>query len=404
MDCEAGLRAENHAFMNTIPSISSASNAPTAEDVDMKIRWLHEEATRRSGLSDFGPDDYLTPMRMLVEEMDKIAMSEAGRTFWCEELIGTLIPRAAREKNWQEHPKWQEQEIRKPLVICGVPRTGTTALHKVMSIDPQFQGLENWLSIWPMPRPPREQWSQHTGYRLAAEILQARGAQIPGLTSQHEVIVDEVDECMEVMKLGFINNRFPELALIPDYDAFFQSQDELAQYRELADTLKLIGLNDHRPWLLKNPGHFVGIETLLQVFPDARVIVTHRDPLRALASLNSILSHPRKLISPDLDLHLPGKRDIDYWSKGVDAMRKARAERPTEQFHDVDHAEFHRDPISTIRKIYDYFGLSLDMRTERRMRIWISENPVGKHGEHAYDPADYGLNAAEVSAAFKGWS
>ena len=372
-------------------------------DVDAEIRALHEEATRRSGLSDFGGDDYLAPMRMLVEEMNKLTMCDAGRDFWREELIGTLIPRAAREKSWKEHPEWQNQKISKPLVICGVPRTGTTALQKVMSIDPQFQGLENWLSIWPMPRPPREEWSQHLGYRLAAGILEARGAKIPGLTSQHEVVVDEVDECMEVMKLGFVNNRFPELAMIRDYDAFFQAQDELTQYRELADTLKLIGLNDDRPWLLKNPGHFVGIETLLKVFPDARVIVTHRDPLKALASLNSILSHPRKLIDPEIDLHVLGQRDLDYWSKGVEAMRRAGAQRPADQFHDVAHSDFHGDPIGTIRDIYDHFDLTLDEVTEERMRAWIAANPAGKHGEHCYEPGDYGLDAKQVRAAFKDW-
>lgn len=373
-------------------------------DVDAEIRTLHEETTRRSGLSDFGPPDYLPPLRMLVEEMNKLSLDEGARQFWREELIGTLIPRAAREKAFKDHPEWRQGEISKPLVICGLPRTGTTALHKVMSIDSQFQGLENWLSIWPMPRPPRAEWGRHLGYRLAAAILETRGAQIPGLTSQHEVVVDEVDECMEVMKLGFVNNRFPELASIPEYDEFFQAQDELTQYRELAETLKLIGLNDDRPWLLKNPGHFVGIETLLKVFPDARVIVTHRDPLKALASLNSILSHPRKLIEPNLDLRRLGRRDVEYWSKGVDAMRRARATRPSEQFLDVAHSDFHGDPIGTINAIYDHFGLVLDERTEQRMSTWIADNPAGKHGAHTYDPGEYGLNAEEVCAAFKDWS
>ena len=162
-------------------------------------------------------------------------------------------------------------------------------------------------------------------------------------------------------------------------------------------------MNDDRPWLLKNPGHFVGIETLLKVFPDARVIVTHRDPLKALASLNSILSHPRKLIDPEINLHVLGQRDLDYWSKGVEAMRRARAERPADQFHDVAHSDFHSDPIGTIRAIYDHFGLTLDEVTEERMRTWIAANPAGKHGEHCYEPGDYGLDAKHVRAAFKDW-
>jgi hypothetical protein len=339
---------------------------------------------------------------MLVEAMNSVVTSEAGRRFWRQELIGTLIPRAARALGWNRHPEYRERRIERPLVICGVPRTGTTALHKVMSIDPQFQGLENWLSIWPMPRPPRDEWPEQPGYRIAADMLAARGATIPGLTSQHEVVVDEVDECMEVLKLGFVNNRYPSLSLIPEYDAWFQSLSELPWYREMADTYRLIGLNDERTWLLKNPGHFVSIDALLEVFPDAQVIVTHRDPWRALGSLCSIISHPRQLTVPGIDLKQTGPRELGYWSKGVEPMAKARAERPAEQFYDVDHADFHRDPIGTLRGIYDHFGYVLTDETAERMRRWLAANPAGKYGDHTYDPSDYGLDPDEVRAAFPG--
>jgi len=369
-------------------------------DVDAEIAWLHEEATRRSGLTDFGPDDYLAPLRMLVEAMNTVTTTEAGRAYWREELVGTLIPRAARELGWKQHPEYRTRKIARPLVICGVPRTGTTALHKVMSIDPQFQGLENWLSIWPMPRPPREKWAEQPGYKIAAKMLAERGATIPGLTSQHEVVVDEVDECMEVLKLGFVNNRYPSLSLLPEYDSWFQSLSELPWYREMADTYRLIGLNDDRPWLLKNPGHFVSIDALLEVLPDAQVIVTHRDPYKALGSLCSILSHPRQLTVPGIDLRLTGLRELGYWSKGVAPMAKARANRPAEQFYDVDHASFHADPIGTIRGIYAYFGYTLTDEVADRMRSWLAANPAGKHGDHVYDPMDYGLDRDDVRAAF----
>jgi hypothetical protein len=371
-------------------------------NVDAEIAALHAEATRRSGLSDFGADDYLAPLRMLVEAMNTVTTGEEGRVYWREELVGTLIPRAARHMGWQQHPEYRERTIARPLVICGVPRTGTTALHKVMSIDPQFQGLENWLSIWPMPRPPRDQWAGQPGYKIAAEMLEARGATIPGLTSQHEVVVDEVDECMEVLKLGFVNNRYPSLSLIEEYDSWFQSLSELPQYREMADTYRLIGLNDDRPWLLKNPGHFVSIDALLEVFPDAQVIVTHRDPYKALGSLCSILEHPRRLTVPDLDVKRMGPRELGYWSKGVEPMARARAARPEAQFHDVDHADFHADPIRTIRGIYGHFGYTLSDEVAERMRRWLAANPAGKHGDHRYDPADFGLDREEVRAAFPG--
>jgi hypothetical protein len=369
-------------------------------DVDAEIAALHAEAARRSGLTDFGPDDYLQPLRMLVETMNSVNTSEAGRAYWREELVGTLIPRAARHLGWKQHPDYRDEKIEKPLVICGVPRTGTTALHKVMSIDPQFQGLENWLSIWPMPRPPREEWAEQPGYKIAAKMLEERGATIPGLTSQHEVVVDEVDECMEVLKLGFVNNRYPSISLIPEYDTWFQSLDELVQYREMADTYRLIGLHDDRPWLLKNPGHIVSIDALLTVFPDAQIVFTHRDPYKALGSLCSILEHPRRLTVPDLDPRLMGPRELGYWSQGDAAMASARARCPKDQFYDVDHASFHADPIGTLAGIYDHFGYDLSDEVADRMRTWLAANPAGKHGDHLYDPADFGLDRDEVKAAF----
>ncbi|MCX7864888.1 MAG: sulfotransferase [Novosphingobium sp.] len=369
-------------------------------DVKAEIAWLHAEATRRSGLSDFGPEDYLAPLAMLVEAMNTVVTSEAGRAFWREELVGTLIPRAARHLGWKRNPAYREVRLEKPLVICGLPRTGTTALHKVMSIDPQFQGLENWLAIWPMPRPPREHWPDHPGYRIAAQMLADRGAAIPGLTSQHEVVVDEVDECMEVLKLGFVSNRYPSLSLIPDYDVWFQSLDELPWYREMADTYRLIGLHDDRPWLLKNPGHIVSIDALLAVFPDARVIVTHRDPWLALGSLCSILSHPRRLTVPGIDLRQTGPRELAYWSKGEAAMARARAACPQGQFLDIDHADFYSDPMQAIERIYRHFGLELTDEVAGRMRAWLAANPAGKHGGHSYDPAAFGLDSAAVRAAF----
>jgi hypothetical protein len=219
---------------------------------------------------------------------------------------------------------------------------------------------------------------------------------MPGMMAQHEVVVDEVDECMELLSLDFVNNRYPSMAYVPDYDRWFQAQDEAPVYRRFADTLRLIGLRDDRTWLLKNPGHFVEIEALLAVFPDARIVVTHRDPVKSMGSLASILSDVRKIGDPDVDLRTVGPRELAYWAKGKRNMEAARARHPHDQFFDVDHKDFHSDPIGTVRTIYDHFGLSLAVETEEAMRAWLAANPSGKHGEHRYELSDYGLTEKQV--------
>ena len=371
------------------------SNAQTSTQVDTMAE-LHAEATRRCGFTNFGPDDYQHGLRMLIEAMDTAPMSDLGRTYWREELVLALVARAAREAGWQKYPQYKHRKLEKPLIICGIPRTGTTALHKVLSLDPQFQGLENWLTAWPQPRPPRSEWEQTPGYQYAVDIIRARTAQLPEMAAQHEVLASEVDECLEILRLDFVTNRFASMTRIPEYDAWFQAQDERPFYKRLADTLRLIGLNDDRTWLLKNPGHFVEIEALLTVFPDARVVITHRDPVKSLGSLASILSHSWRLFNPDADVKQLGPRDLAYWSKGKRNMERVRAKQPKEQFYDVDHSRFHADPIAAVRGIYDHFGLKLTSAVEQAMRDWLAANPAGKHGEHRYNLEDFGITPEQV--------
>lgn len=360
---------------------------------------IHADAVRRTGFDDFGPKAYLTPLTMLVEEM--AAMTETGRLFWQEELTLALIGRLAREANWKAYPTYKARTIERPLVICGVPRTGTTALHKVMSMDPQFQGLEHWITQWPMPRPPRETWPDQPGYKLAVDVLRMRAAGTPTMAMAHEVVADEVDECLEVLKFDLVANRYPSMSWIPTYDAWYQAQDETPSYLRLADTLRLIGLNDDRTWLLKNPGHFREMRPLLTAFPDARVVITHRDPVKSIPSLVDLLMEVKRITIPDPDPHKAVLRDLAYWSEAQRRTERIRAERSADQFFDVDHAEFHKDPIGVVRRLYTHFGLTLTAEVEQKMRDWLAANPAGKLGEHHYSLDDFGLTPEQIRDAFR---
>ena len=356
------------------------------------VEELKRDAIRRSGFDDFGPSDFEDPLAMIVEE----GAHKPGGDLWKEEVTLALIGRLVREASWKANPGYKDRKIVAPLIICGIPRTGTTALHKVLSMDPQFQGLDHWLASWPKPRPPREQWPNEAGFKNAVEVLKKRFADQPIMEMAHHVAADEVDECLEVLRLDLVSNRFPSMTALPRFDAWYQRQDETPYYLRLADTLRLIGINDDRPWLLKNPGHFGHIKELLTAFPDARVVITHRDPAKSLASLCSILTEGHRALDPDEPLEMMGRREFEWWAVSKEKTEAERLKHPAEQFFDVDHLEFHRDPIGIVRRIYDHFGLKLASGVESAMREWLAANPSDKRGTHRYSLEGYGLTAEMV--------
>ncbi len=369
--------------------------AVTQDALDTLER-LKSRAMQRTGLTDFGSTDFEKPLGLLLDE----AIRVPRRLDWESEIETSLMGRLVLVDEWKRNPGYKDRTIVAPLVICGIPRTGTTALHKVLSVDPQFQGLNLWLASWPKPRPPQDRWVDEPGYQHAVALLEKRNADTPGLRAVHEMLVDEVEECLEILRYDFVTNRFPSITLMPRYDRWMQAQDQTPSYRNLADALKLIGLHDDRRWLLKNPGHFGNLDALFAVFPDARVVITHRDPVKSIGSVCSVLQNPQQFMDPNVDLHKVGAREVQFWG---DAKAKTDAIRETErgaQILDVQHKDFHADPIGIVRAIYDHAGLVLNPDVEQDMRTWLAQNPSDKHGQHTYKLSDYGLTEERIRAVF----
>jgi Sulfotransferase family len=366
---------------------------------------LHGMAGKATKHVDFGGQDYLPGLRALLAAFDSDPkLTELGRQFALGNIVGTLTARLHTEKGWRERPDCRAIPIRRPLVITGIPRTGTTALHKLLSMDPQFQGLEHWLTETPMVRPARETWPANTAYQASAAGLEMYFKIMPEMRKAHDMVAGEVEECLEVLRQSFLTNRFGAGIYLPSYDDWFFRQDESESYRRYADVLRLIGADEpDKRWLLKNPGHVAEVECLLSVFPDACVVQTHRNPVKAIPSLCSTLHMARRMFEGDAArAELIGPRECAYWSRAVERTAKARANRPG-QFYDVDQRQFHADPLETVRGIYEFFGLQLSATAADRMRRWAAESPTTRHGEHRYDLACYGVSEHEIRETFAGY-
>ena len=352
---------------------------------------LHDEAARMSGLNDFGADDYLDGLRILLAALDENPkLTEPGRSLAWRLIRASLIARLHATQGWKDNPQCLTTTIARPLIITGIPRTGTTALHKLLSVDSQFQGLERWLTHYPMPRPPVETWAADPNYQAAVDHI-----------SGFNIVASEVDECIEVLRHSFVSNIWGSVFRVPSYDAWWKLQDELPAYRYLADVLRLIGSQEpDKRWLLKNPGHIWQMHNLLQIFPDACVIFTHRDPAEAIPSLCSLMEMTHSVTEgAAADPTYAGAREVELWSEAARRVMEVRQSHE-DQFHDVLHRDFHADPLGVVRQIYERLGLTLTQDTERKMAARIQNKPELSHGAHRYEIERFGLARGDIRSSF----
>ncbi len=365
---------------------------------------LHETAIAQVGFDDFGDqEDYLPGLRVLLRAIDTdLELSAEGRERVFGMVLRALTGRLYSQKGWAHHPECLKTEIREPVVIVGLPRTGTTALQKLMSLDPQFQGVEYWLAHNPMVRPPREQWAANPLYQSTVAGLEAADREDPMGRLIHDVVAGEPDECLYMMLQRFVHNTFGAALAVTSYDEWWMAQDETPNYYRHRDNLKLIGLNEpHKRWLLRNISHLLYLDSLLEVFPDARIIHTYRDPVAVVPSVCSLIMIGRRaILGPQADPRACGRRENDLWSIALDRAMKVRDQHP-DSFYDVDFRDFVADSIATVRAIYSRFGLRLEEEVERRMRNWLDAHAQSRPGFHKYTPEQFGLTAPEIRGRYR---
>ncbi|BBZ77099.1 sulfotransferase family protein [Mycolicibacterium anyangense] len=366
------------------------------------LEKIHTDATQATGLDDFGTADYLEGLNRILDALNAAStLTDEGAPAALNLLTAALAERLRTQHAWRENPGYADVVITAPVVITGIPRTGTTALHRLLACDPQFQGVERWLSSNPMPRPARETWAQAPEFKACEAQVQAFLAAMPGFTDVHELDPQGVDECLELLKQDFVSNYFASMLGIPAYREWWLTADELPSYRRYADILRLIGLNDQdKRWLLKNPGHVWGIDHLFEVFPDAMVVQTHRNPVKTLPSVARVLEMPRSMYHGDnVDPAQIGPSEADLWRRAIDRTEIARRRHP-DKFFDVKQSDLRQDPIGTVRGLYRQLGLELADEVERDMRRWLDEQPEQQRQAPDAPPERYGLTVKGIQDQF----
>ncbi len=364
---------------------------------------LHASASRLTGLDDFGADDYTDGLAVLLESLESdAALTRLGAKVMRAFVRGALAARLLSEEAWAQHPDHADVAIRRPVFVTGLPRTGTTALHRLLVADPAHQGLEAWLAEVPQPRPPRESWPANPVFAAIQAGYERHHIEHPEFMGVHYMAADQVEECWQLLRQSMRSVSYECLAHLPAYSAWLRRQDWTAAYRRHRRNLQLIGLDDRdRRWVLKNPSHLFALDALLAAYPDALVIQTHRAPAAAIASACSLAAQASDGWSAAFRGPVIGRDQLELWADGLRRFAAERARHDPARFYDVYYDDFVADPVGTVESAYAHFGMEFSGAAADAMRAVHSGSTSGAaRPAHRYTLADFGLTAGDVDEAF----
>ncbi len=361
-------------------------------------------AVRTTGLTDMGGDAHEEGLRILVEDLasPEAGLTPLGNYFQRSEVKSALVGRLLTQLRFTEHPAYADVPIERPIFVMGLPRTGTTALHRLLHADPRHQGLEMWLTQYPQPRPPRETWESDPIFSAMQAAFSAHHIESPEFMGIHYMDATSVEECWRILRQTGKSLSYESLANVPRYSAWLAEQDWTDAYARHKQNLQMIGLNDpDQRWVLKNPSHLAALDALMSVYPDALIVYTHRDPVTSIASACSLSAETTVGHSTTFVGDTIGRTQLDMLARSYRAFWEARERYDAAQFVDVDYQAFVADPVGTTRGIYEAFSIEWTADVDAAVTAIDDESRQGgRRPKHRYDLADYGLTEDQVRAAF----
>lgn len=369
-----------------------------------RIADLLDRARGATGLSDFGDDGFREGLERLVESADREGrLNDAGHARLDGQIVLLLTKRLEIEEWYARHPEIDAQEIVAPLMVLGLPRTGSTALHCLLGEDPAVRVMRNWESMHPCP--PPEAATYHSDPRIA--LMDRQMALREQLTPRMKQMLPSTStspaEDQLIMGLDFKSQFFQAGFRVPAYAHWLHHEADLEPtFRYLKRVLKLLQWRcPPRRWRLKNPTYSMFIAALDRVFPDARYCMTHRDVANVVPSVADLFFEMHKPNTDAPDKAWMGEINVEFGLLGMERMIAFRDAGHEHRFFDIHFAPFQKDPFPTLGKLYDFLGEKLTPEARARMLAWRESTPRDKHGRHEYDGADYGLRTADLRERFR---
>ncbi len=385
-----------------------AKMAEASSGLELAPEPLMAGAAEQTGLDDFGPDDFVERLDILCRALRTEArLSPAGVFAQYSMLTGLLRNRLRLEDRVRRHPEILDLEVRAPIVICGLPRTGTTHLHNLMSADPALRSLPYWESLEPLLSDSEQPGQGQEDPRRARteQALWMVNTAMPHFNRMHEMTVDHVHEEIQLLAIDFSTMLFETIAPMPTWRDYYLSIDQRSSYAYLLRILKVLQWErGGTRWVLKSPQHLEQFPALRSTFPDATYVVTHRDPVSVTASMATMLTYSARMTHDRVDVQWISHYWADRLARMLGSCLEDRGVLPEDQSIDVRFNEFMADDIGMVDRIYRLAGQPMNASVRAAMDSFMAEHPRGRYGTVRYDPAALGLDRAELGKTFAAYA
>jgi hypothetical protein len=381
-----------------------AGMAAMAPSCPLEPEALLEAAAKTTGLDDFGDPRFREPLDVLTRSFrTEAGLSPAGTVATHTQLVNFLVNRLRLVDLVRRHPEIHDVPLRAPIVVAGLPRTGTTHLHNMLAADPALRELPYWEAVEPFPAPGDSPEDRIARTEASLEVV---NGVMPHFCRMHEMTVDHAHEEIHLLALDLSTMLFETLALLPSYRDWYRATDQTPAYRTLRTCLQALTWQDERAgrpprrWVLKSPQHLEQFGPLMGAFPGATVVVTHRDPVAVVTSMVTMLTYTARM-------HVDRPDPVHYgayWSARLgdmlDACTRDRDLLPADHSVDVRFDDLMADELGTVERIYELADQPFDEPAWAATSAYLAEHQRDRHGKVVYDLADFGLDPGQVGAAF----
>ncbi len=383
--------------VNTVGKHLGAARLPV---VSLREEALVQAAVKETGLTDFGDSYYRESLLRLLESADNdAALHLSGQVALREVIVGSLINRLLLTEACKQTPETFRKPLKSPIIVLGLPRSGTTFLHRLLAMDPAHRAVPWWELARPLPDADSDKQSDRRR-QVFQKKLDRRQKLAPDFDRKHYTRVDTPEECIWLLANTFLSPLFWAFAPVYGYLDWYKNQDRLQAYYEYRLLLQVLqGADPTRRLALKSSTHTGAVETLLQTVPGALLIQTHRNPVETSASLVSLFYSVHSRMTERLDVRRMTEAILSFHEHQIARNLAARDAHPGALF-DVYYDRLVADPIGTVRDIYDHYDLAWSEEFAERLNDYLQLNPNGKHGAHRYAPETFGQTGEAISERF----
>lgn len=366
--------------------------------INFDMNALLQEAQQKTGFTNFGSDDFKLGLQVLLNTYDHNGFTEKGRYKNRKRVLDLLCARLRIENAFKLHPEIRQEKIVAPMLLTGLPRTGTSALLNLLANDPDARPLYMWEGFNPDPVEGLAKGAADPRY-TAMKAWEAENAKNTNFKKIHSTSADTPEECIHLLNHTFCDVQYGIEPLMEPYGSWFVEQDLHKSYAYYADLLRMVQWQ--RPgkrWLLKTPGHLWALDILIDMFPDCSIIITHRNPLECVTSYASMMA--ALMVNREFDKRTLGPVVMEYLARKMEKAVAIRKRSNPARFIDIQFEDFIDQPVATAEKIYAHFNIPMTAEAGQRMRDYAASHPMGKHGKHEYQLEEYGLSADTILARF----